>query len=123
MKKLFRPSRIITGDEKLAVFRVGTRIPQDKMYEDGKPYPIHEDEFQIVCNVQPMNARDLLLVEEGDRYKEQYWVFTNKLQRPLADNDRVVRNCANYQVQSVEDWGSYIRARIMRYDVGASATP
>ena len=78
-----------------------------------------------------MNGRDLLIVPEADRYKEQYWVFMNQQQKPLFTNDRVIRIMASqngksgpvgFQVQSSENWGSYTRARIMRIDVGPGAT-
>ncbi len=65
-----------------------------------------------------MSGKDLLLVPEGDRTREQYWLYTEcKVQ--LAD--RVERCGVNFQVQSVQNWGSYNQARIMRIDVGPFA--
>ncbi len=104
-------------DETLLVVRIG-KVD----YVDGKPVRSNEEKYDLVCNVQPMNGKDLLLVPEMDRYKEQYWIFTPKLDCPLRLNDRVVRCGVNFQTQSTEDWGSYIRARIMRVDVGPNAS-
>lgn len=118
MIKLQGPSKIITSDETLQVFNEGTTV-----YVEGKPVHQNITNFNLTCNVQPVNGRDLLLVPEGDRFKEQYWVFTNELNKPLAVNQRVLRNSVNFQVQSVEQWGSFQRARIMRIDVGPNKTP
>lgn len=122
-------SRIITGDETLTVNRYEDKVPKDIVYVEGKAVKRQgrKETFTITCNVQPLNGRDLLLVPEGDRFKEQYWIFMNNQQRPIHDNDEVVRiqegKTVNYQVQSSEQWGSYSRARIMRIDVGPDATP
>ena len=115
MIKLKTPSRIITRDEVLSVIREGC-----VKFIDGKPVKSDIRNFTIKANVQPLNGRELLIVPENDRFKEQYWVFTQDL---ILVNDRIQRNGVNYQVQEPEAWGSYIRARIMRVDVGPNATP
>lgn len=89
-------------------------------YVDGKPFPPPEFTFTAVGSIQPLNGRDLLLVPEGDRYKEQLWFYTAS---KLKIKDRANRCGVNYQVQSVDDWGAYVRARLMRIDVGPYATP
>lgn len=113
MIKLQGKSQIINHDEKLKVFRVGKVT-----YVDGKPVQTQESSYEIVCNVQPMTGRDLLLVPEGDRHKEQYWLWCEQNQKAMEVNDRVVRGGINFQIQSTENWGSYTKARIMRDDVG-----
>lgn len=113
MIRLQGPSYIITGDEVIPVVREDQVI-----YLEGKPVKRELAEFFIVCNVQPMDGRDLLLVPEADRFKEQYTLFTNNVQTPLMDNDRIVRGGINFQCQNVENWGSYQKCRIMRIDVG-----
>lgn len=107
--------RIINYDERLTVTR-------DREVEiiNGKPVRLSAGTFNILVNVQPVDGRDLLLVPEFDRFKEQYWLFT---ETPLAVNDRVSRLDSNYQVQSVQYWGSFVEARMMRIDVGPEATP
>lgn len=120
MIKLQAKSQIINHDEKLQLVRVA---PRDVVYQDGKPVITNSEPECMVCNVQPVNGRDLLIVPEGDRFKEQYWVFTNP-QTAIVVNDTVIRKDPNtqsdvkFQVQSVENWGSYSRARIMRIDTG-----
>lgn len=127
MIKLQGPSRIINYDETLCVERIGKVI-----YVDGKPVQSEIIRFDLHGNVQPLNGRDLLLVPEGDRYKEQYWIWMNNTAKPLEINDQVIRNSQDafhrpitsyYQVQEAQQWGSYTRARIMRIDVGPKASP
>lgn len=131
MIKLQGPSTIITKDEVFSVTREGEVI-----IVDGKPIKRFLVSFTVRGNIQPLNGRDLLLVPEGDRFKEQYWIFYNN-QSIVVDegldieadptsiivNDRMTRLSVNFQVQSVENWGSYSRARIMRIDVGPWSTP
>jgi hypothetical protein len=135
MIKLFGPSQILKKDEEITVIRQGTEIPENVSYVDGKPVKRTFIKFTFVGNIQPLNGRDLLLVPENDRFKEQYWIYFNNDQLcdqgflrtkdiPLVMvNDQIVRLGVNFQVQELEDWGSYARARIMRIDVGPQATP
>jgi len=128
--KLFGPSQILKHDETIQVIRTGSTI-----YRDGKPQKYDDIQFKLIGNVQPMNARDLLMVPEHDRFREQYWIYLNNRQFPvnmglniesitsLMLNDRILRLNVNYQVQSLEDWGSYVKARIMRIDIGPNRTP
>lgn len=129
MIKLFGRSQIITKDETFDVTREGEVI-----YVDAKPVKRNLIEFHVRGNIQPMGGRDLLLVPEGDRHKEQYWLFYNNSSIVVADglevqdkpneiivNDRITRLGVNYQVQSVQDWGSFCQSRIMRVDVGPYA--
>lgn len=131
MIKLFSYSQILKKDEKLVVVRGGT-----VNWVDGKPLTLCTNTFRIIANVQPIQGRDLLMVPEADRFKEQYYLFLNNDQLPtdmglevqakpklLASKDRVTRLGVNFEVQEVEDWGSYIKARIMRVDVGPNQTP
>jgi hypothetical protein len=118
MIQLFSPSRIINYDEELEVFR-----ERSVVWVNGKAQDYDTCNFNIFCNIQPLNGRDLLLVPEGDRFKEQYWVWTDsKVDKyTLAPNDRIVRQGANFQVQTIEEWGNYNRARMVRIDVGPYA--
>lgn len=108
-------SQIISHDEQLPVVRKGAVT-----YVEGKPVVNQESAFTITCNVQPLNGKDLLLVPEGDRIKEQYFVWSRNYKdfQNLTQNDIVTRRNVKYQVQSAEDWGSYTKSRIMRIDVG-----
>lgn len=113
MIRLQGPSQIITKDQTIKVFVEGKVI-----YKEGKPLKQDISSFDLTCNVQPLNGRDLLLVPEGDRFKEQYYVFTNEVKQPLVAKQTVEFNCIKFEVQNVEQWGSFQRARIMRIDVG-----
>lgn len=113
MIKLFDRSYIMTCDETLKGVRV-----KSAEYKDGLIHHLEKQTFDVICNVQPLNDKDLLLVPEGDRHKEQYYIFSEQMALPLQINDTIIRNGINYQVQGVQDWGSYSRSRIMRDDVG-----
>lgn len=117
MIRLQGPSQIIDYDEELSVVREGEVI-----YLEGKPIKRKILDFTITCNVQPMDGKDLLLVPEADRYKEQYTLFTNNCEIPLRDNDRVIRNGVNFQTQNVQNWGSFQECRIMKVDVGPNVS-
>jgi len=115
MIKLQGRSRIMAKDEDILVLR------HDTIYVDGAPVAGPETERHIKANVQPLNGRDLLLVPEGDRFKEQYYLFTHDVLSRTTD--RVYRDGVNFEIQSIEQWGSFFRIRIMRIDVGVHATP
>ncbi len=111
--KLQAPSQIMNNDEILRASR-----SRGVVYVEGKPVETGVFTYEITGAVVPLNGRDLLLVPEGDRHKEQYFIFSENLSKEIEINDRVVRGGINFQVQSVEPWGSFYRARIMRDDVG-----
>lgn len=115
MIKLQGKSQIITKDESVDVFRDGCVT-----YVDGKPAKGEPEKFKVKGNFQPLSGRDLMMVPEGDRFKEQIWLYTADL---MKINDRVVRCGVNYQAQTVNAWGSYSQVRLMRIDVGQNATP
>jgi hypothetical protein len=108
-------SRIMRTDSTVCVTRDGA-----VQYVNGKPVVAKQSTFDVVCAIQPLIGRDLLIVPEGDRYKDQYWLWTSA---DVRVNDRVTYCGANYQVQTVQQWRSYVQARIMRIDVGPKATP
>lgn len=110
MIKLQGRSRIINGDETLEVFRDG-----EIEWIKGKATRIGGRTFLIRANIQPVDGRDLLLVPEADRYKEQYFLFT---ETQLAVNDRVTRGGVLFQLQNVQYWGTFCECKMMRIDVG-----
>lgn len=115
MIRLFGKSRIINKDETLKVVREGRVV-----FKEGLPYrPDDEISAMIRCNVQPFGGKDLLIVPEADRLKEWFWLWTeNTKDWKMQVNDRVIRNDIQYQVQSVEDWGTFTQNKIVRIDVG-----
>lgn len=115
MIELQEKSYIINYDEVVHFERdCRNPLPVDGKFVSGTPIRFHKN-----GNVQPLQQRDLLLLPEGDRHKEQLyvWVQDHDNERILI-NDRVVRLGACYQVQSTDNWGDYTRARIMRIDIG-----
>lgn len=116
MYKLQGKPRIIKTDEWLDVVRETVQN-----YVDGVIQGQDQEQFQVKANVQPLNGRELLLVPEGDRFKEQYNVWAMNAHPPygaIKVNDRIVRLGVSFQVQQVENWGSYVKARMMAIDVG-----
>lgn len=107
--------RIIDYDEMLPVTRDG-----EVNVIEGKPVVLSQTNFTIRANVQPVEGRDLLLVPEFDRFKEQYFVFT---ETKLIVNDKITRLGVNFVVQNAQPWGSFWECRMMRIDVGPRATP
>lgn len=105
-------SQIINHDETLSVSRNGPVV-----FIDGLAVSKKIEEFPVVCNVQPVDAKDLLLVPEGDRTKEQFWMYYESTVS-LQLRDVVTRTGKKYQVQAISQWGSYERTRIMLIDIG-----
>lgn len=87
-------------------------------YVDGKPVKSDVTTFKARGSFQPLSGRDLMLVPEGDRLKEQFWLYTPS---KIKINDRVVRCGINFQAQTIQDWGDYQQVRVMRIDVGPNA--
>lgn len=128
--KLQGKSRIMNCDEELRRL-----VFKEPVYVDGKSVTELESKFCFKANVQPLNGRDLLLVPEHQRFIEQYWCFVPSPKTTYDGSEQrffrnkgvtgevIERNGINYQVQDIEYWGSYERARIMRVDVGYYANP
>jgi hypothetical protein len=109
------PSQIISCDEELTLYR-DIKIT----YIDGKPVDSGgRKSFTFQANVQPLLGRELLIVPEADRFKEMYYVWSYF---QVLINDLIVRQGINFQVQQIENWGSYTRSRMVRIDVGNNAS-
>jgi hypothetical protein len=89
-------------------------------FEDGKPVTSVDESFRVNASVQPVSGRELQITPEGDRMKEQVWVYTDTV---LLANDIVTHRGVRFQVQSIEKWPGYVRARGVRIDVGEHAAP
>jgi hypothetical protein len=113
MYPLSKSSRIINNDERLAALREGGVV-----YVDGKPVKRDPLRYRIVGNVQPLGGKDLLLVPEGDRTKEQYNIWSENRDLAMVTGDLVLRLGVVFQVQGTEPWGSYTKARMMAVDLG-----
>lgn len=122
--KLQGQSRIMWHDETLYRLEFNSEV-----YVDGKLTKVLTNREPFRANVQPMNGRDLLLVPEHQRFIEQYWCFVpgkffNKTGEVIHRiGQEPGKQDVHFQVQDIEYWGSYQRARIMRVDVGEYANP
>lgn len=124
MWKLDGPVELLDGDERLTVLRQGSVLGTDVTYQGGILLPMHPpSSYTVIATVQPMSGKDLLLVPEGFRDKESLWMWSRNddsaMDSPTVDvADIVVRNGAQYQVQTAENWGSYNKAMLIACDVG-----
>jgi hypothetical protein len=121
------PIELLECDEYVRAMRLGTAIDGGVIYIDGLPQRGQKhQQFRVTCTVQPMGGKDLLLVPEGDRTREQLWLYQS-LMPPISRstllrvNDIVLRDGCAYQVQGCQDWGSYAQARLMAVDMGRFA--
>lgn len=84
---------------------------------DGHYEPGQLETITIDCNVQPLNGREVEQLPEGEREKEQKWVWT---QTGLVIGDVVCYKGEKYEVQRVEDWTifciSHYKARMTRME-------
>jgi hypothetical protein len=98
----------------IRVVNIGRTIQRN-----GKPVHLDITYYEVTCSVQPFGGLEVLLVPEGDRQKDMYWVYLQEdSNRPIVVNQTVIYNSLNFQVQKVEQWGSYQRIKIVRLDVG-----
>ena len=109
-------SQIITHDEIITLFR----DEKKPVYIDGKITHLPKTKYEFKGTVQPLQGMQLLIVPEADRFKEQFYVWS---EFQMQINDEIVRCKVNYTIQQIELWGSYSRARMVRIDVGADRSP
>lgn len=114
MWKLSGRSRIMDRDEVLPVLREG-----EVVYKDGKPHKRAPLRFDAPANVQPLTGKQLFVVPEGDRLKEQFMVYAPMWPDipKIHTADKVLRNGGLFIVHEAKDWGSYVEARMVRQDV------
>lgn len=87
-----------------SVSRPGQGTYQDGTYISGPMENIH-----VVGSLQPTNARELKIEEEGTRLKQYYIMYSDdpilvSNTKNLADSDRVTINRETFKVLSVEHW-------------------
>lgn len=113
------------GAETLPALREGAAL-----YVDGKATKRNPTRFTITGAIQPLSGNDLLIVPEGDRFTEQYWVWQalSPGVTGIEVEDKLLREGKTFQVQMAKPWGDvtggtgFIQARVMRVDVGPDAT-
>jgi hypothetical protein len=94
--------RFLTGDYKIK------RTAKGK-YVKGRYEPGLTEEFEVCGSLQPTNARELKLPEEGNRLK-QYWKFYTDQpilvdsERTLATGDKIFIDGDEYRAMSLTRW-------------------
>lgn len=111
-------STIMNTDESLPVMRYPETLGSGVTYADGKTVvvPTTLVVYQVICNVQPLTGNDLLQLPEGQRYNDQFWLWTNQNQMAVEVGDLISRTSKTYECQSAQAWGSYTRARCVSID-------
>jgi len=89
------------------------------VWVDGIPQETAVNTYQMTGNIQPLPGKDLLLVPEAQRTKENRIIFTEQNAKTPLLNDRVCIEGAFYQVQEVANWGTYSRLRVTKEDAKA----
>lgn len=95
-------SRFLTGDYTVIRSSKGT-------YVKGRYVPGPKETIDVSGSLQPTNARELKLSEEGNRVR-QYWKFYTDAPvvvintKTLADSDRVLVNGESYRAMSLTLW-------------------
>lgn len=83
-------------------------------FEKGRPVSTGEESFTIKGNLQPLTGNEILRLDEGDRTRDQFNLWTKG---KLKKTDEVLVDGRKYQVEQVEDWQSHQKVRIVRMDV------
>lgn len=95
-------ARFLTGEYVVTRSTKGT-------YVKGRYVPGPTQEITVAGSLQPTNARELKLVEEGNRLR-QYWKFYTDEPivvidtKSLADSDRVTVNGESYRAMALTTW-------------------
>lgn len=86
-------------NEQLTVKRMTNNGYYDPI--DGMPIAPEYSELTIYGNVQPVTGEELLQMEEGDRTRNVFNLFT---ETKLSGDDTVIRNDVEFEVRLNEDW-------------------
>jgi len=109
---LLKGSALISRGVKLLCARKKGHI-----FEKGRPVSSGMDKFNFVGNVQPLSGTELLRLEEGQRSREFFNIFTIF---QITLKDLVTYNGVQYEVDQVEAWQSYYKGRMVKVDVEPS---
>lgn len=84
------------------------------VFRNGFSVPGPSETFKDKASIQPLTGKDLLRLEEGDRRRQHVWIYTRA---ELRVGDVVTRKKEKFEVQTVEDWGPFRKARAVLEDV------
>jgi NADH:ubiquinone oxidoreductase subunit F (NADH-binding) len=95
-------SMLMTGSYTVTRMSKGTYIKGE--YQAGEA-----QQFDVMGSLQPTNARELKLPEEGNRLKQYFKFYTDEPvfvnnTKTLADSDKILINGESFKVISVESW-------------------
>lgn len=94
--------RFMTGDYKVRRRKRGT-------YVKGRYVLGPEEEITVGGSLQPTNARELKLPEEGNRLKQYFKFYTDEIilldsEKTLATGDKIYIDGDEYRAMSREPW-------------------
>lgn len=106
-------------DETLTVRRYTQQYGEGLMVRDGlrvRTEAAGYRTFQCTGNVQPLSGRDLMQAPEGQRVEGQlsWWIWSDDAEWPQVGD--LVERDGLYLVASAEEWGSYVKCRLIRDD-------
>lgn len=95
-------SRFFTNEYKVRRKRKG-------VYVKGRYQAGEYEEITVAGSLQPTNARELKLVEEGDRIKQYFKFYTDEPilidnERTLGTSDTIVVDGDEFRAMSYEPW-------------------
>ena len=72
------------------------------------------EEFEAQCSFQPLTSRETMQLPEGDRIKSHVKIYT---EFAMKRDDIIERNGEDYEVQGVDNWGTYTKSIARLVDV------
>lgn len=106
---LVQGSQLIAKGQKLQVTR-----SKGTDFEKGRPVSRGVEAYAIKGNIQPLTGAELLRLDEGQRTRDRANIWT---QFSLAVKDIITWNGIRFEVEAVENWQSYYKARVAKIDV------
>ena len=109
-------------EEDCSIINEGERL-EIRRREPGKIYrgkfvsSNRYEEFTAQCSFQPLSGRETVQLPEGDQEKVHVKVYTAFA---IKRDDIIVRNGEQYEVQVLENWGTYTKATARLMDVERS---
>lgn len=120
MHHLLGRCRLMSQDERLPILREGKVI-----YRDGKPVKREIARFEATCGVAAMLGKELQLLPEGDRRREQFKVYQQPVfgEPKIQPGDKALRNGGVYVFEDAKDWGSFVEGLMVHQDVDPNNPP
>lgn len=116
MIRPLKTTRIVRDGDSLGLPRSTFKILRkgEVRWVDGFPKYDKETQIEASGSIQPVTGRDVIQEAQGDRVRKQHKIYT---ECKICLGDTIVFDCECYEVQSVEDWGGYFKAKMVLKDV------